>query len=99
MANLPIVKPVLNYLETDAILLCSFFSTCLNKIRLDRVYKLEEMQNAIEDVQNRLKIELIVEHRNRSKKRKGYREYYNERTRDIVAKIYKKDILLFNYKF
>lgn len=96
---------VLNYLETDAILSYVHFIpqykfiTCLNKVRLDRVYKLEEIGNAIEDVQNRLKIDLNVEHRNRSKKRKGYREYYNERTRDIVAKIYKKDILLFNYKF
>jgi len=42
--------------------------------------------------------QLVIPHINASE-RVGYREYYTDETRDIVAEVYATDIALFNYRF
>ena len=96
---------VLNYLQNESVLSYVHFIpqykfiSYFDRISVDKVYKFEDMQTAIEDVQDKLSISLVLEHRNKSDKGQGYREYYSELTRDVVAEIYKQDIALFNYKF
>ena len=89
-------KTVLNYIHFKP----QFEFICfMNKILVDKIYKFENIQSAIDDISNILNIEFEIERKNVSKKRDGYREYYNEVTKKIVSNLYAKDIKKFNYKF
>jgi len=96
---------VINFLRSEAVLNYIHFKpqfqfiTFKNKIHVDKVYKFENIQSAIDDINKVLNIEVVIEHQNKSEKGNGYREYYNEGTMKIVANLYKRDINLFDYKF
>lgn len=68
------------------------------KVKMDKIYKYEEFDSIIEDLNKRLDENLTFEHLN-SSPRKGYKEYYNERAISICRKIYQKDLETFNYEF
>ena len=96
---------VINFLQGKAVLDYIHFKpqfefiSFKNKIHVDKIYKFENIQSAIDDINKILNINVLIEHQNKSKKVKGYKEYYNEETMKIVANLYKKDINLFDYKF
>jgi hypothetical protein len=67
---------------------------------VDDVFKFEEYNKAVEAVSNRLKIELdggMVE--NSLTGNTNYREHYTPEMRDVIARLYRKDIELFDYSF
>jgi len=71
-----------------------------NKIAVDKIYKVEEINDAIFDIKQKLNIDFKLEQNNKTKgKDKNYRMYYNKQTREKVYSVYYKDIIMFNYKF
>ena len=75
---------------------------CFNPKRMNFIGRFESFE---EDIYRLLDI-IAPEHKGISVKRlnssnndKHYREYYTDETRDIVARKYRRDIELFNYKF
>ncbi len=69
-------------------------------IMVDKVYKIENMNQVIEDLNKKLGTSLKPTHQNKTQQRDNdYKQYYNDKTRAIIEKVYRKDIELFNYKF
>lgn len=67
---------------------------------VDEVYKLEELSSKTDSLNKRLKTNIIIPHKNKTKSRDSdYRSYYSSKTRLIVENVYKEDIKLFNYSF
>ena len=76
------------------------FITINSKIAVDKIYKIEEFQKSVDDINKRLDTSMVITHENKTTSRKkDYKSYYNKETQKIVANVYKKDILLFNYDF
>lgn len=69
-----------------------------NKNMLDKVYRFEDFENSVEHIKNKLGFEKEIEKINASK-RTHYSDYYNEKTKRQIEKIYKKDIITFDYSF
>lgn len=74
---------------------------CLReKVLVDKVYKIENMESVIKDLNRRLDTNISNTHRNKTTNRASdYRAYYNNETKKIVGRVYAKDISLFNYNF
>jgi hypothetical protein len=71
-----------------------------HKIMIDKVYKLENISSAIEDISKKLDVDISLSHKNKTKNRSSdYRQYYTPETKNIVADVYQKDLKLFNYSF
>ena len=69
------------------------------KILVDFIGKFENLESDYDYICEKLNIkDHKLPHKNKSK-RKNYREYYNDSTKQIIADWYKKDIDYFNYKF
>ena len=64
---------------------------------VDQVLRFENLQIGFDAICKKFNIDVSLPHRNRSR-RAHYHTYYNNRTRDIVGNIFKKDIDLFDYK-
>lgn len=96
---------VTNYLEKDFVLDYIHFKPqfefiCINnKIIVNKVYRYEDIKLSIEDINKVLNIDIALNHHNKSSNKKIYKDYYNDHTMKTVAKLYKKDIDLFKYKF
>jgi hypothetical protein len=67
-------------------------------IKMDVIYKFEEFDNIEKDINKRLKTNISISKLN-SSPRKSYREYYDAYAKDVVSRIYRKDLDLFDYKF
>lgn len=68
------------------------------KIAVNYVGSMENIDEDFKKVSNKIGVNSTLGHLNKSK-HKSYKDYFNDRTRNIVAKLYKNDIDLFNYKF
>ncbi len=96
---------VINFLHNKAVLNYIHFKpqfefiSFMNKILVDKIYKFEDIQSSVDELNKILNTEVILKHQNKSQKAKGYKKYYNDETMKIVANLYKKDIILFDYKF
>ncbi len=71
-------------------------------LAVDFIGRFEQLQNDFDQVCETLGIEdteLAKDNATTSDGRKHYKEYYSKESKKIIAKIYKKDIELFDYKF
>lgn len=66
---------------------------------IDSVLKLENIQNDIKDIADRFNIKKQIPFVNLSNRSRNYKEYYNNKTKDIVYNKFKNDVTLFNYEF
>lgn len=69
---------------------------------MDFVGKLETIESDFQHIKNQLDIDCNLQHHNKSKSTKPkahYRNFYTQKSRDIVARVYQKDIDTFNYTF
>lgn len=73
------------------------------QMNIDFIGKLENIDSDFNQIKSKLHIDCTLRHDNKGnltrKKTRSYREFYTEETRDIVARIYCKDIEIFNYTF
>jgi len=68
-------------------------------IAVDWIGKFEYLQDDYNELCDILGVKRkILEHYNKTERR-PYREYYNDKTRDIVAQIFSRDIDYFGYRF
>ena len=74
------------------------FVTINNIMFIDFIGKFENLTNDWKYVASKINANPNLPHINKSN-HKNYKDYYTEETKQIVAKIYEKDIKLFNYKF
>lgn len=67
---------------------------------VDYIVKFEDLDAGLETVANRLDIPLDIGYTNFSSRTdKDYKSYYNNNTRDIIEKKFKKDIEAFGYNY
>lgn len=69
-----------------------------NKVKLDFVGRLENIDNDFRYICNKLNLECQLPHSNKSQ-HKDYRQYYNAETANIISEVYAKDISLLKYEF
>ncbi len=74
----------------------SFVTNDKNKIILDEIFKFEELNEKV--FIKRLSIPLELKKLNTSY-HQNYRQYYDDKTKDMVYKLYKEDIEMFDYEF
>ena len=67
---------------------------------LDRIYKLEQMHEMIEELNDKFDLNVAqLDRDNINRHSTTYRRYYNVRTRQLVEKYYGDDILQLDYEF
>jgi hypothetical protein len=68
------------------------------KLLVDFVGRFENLEVDFQTICNRVGINATLPHINKSD-RLGYRDYYDEETRDLTARLYAEDIARFGYTF
>ena len=76
----------------------SYVTDTQGNVILDDVFRFEELDSAIEKIQEWLGLPLDVQRRNTSE-HDHYRTYYTEATKARVAQLYAEDIEFFGYEF
>lgn len=73
------------------------------KVVMDYVYKLENFDQAVVEIENltggRVRLEGRADNRNPGSRSLGYRDLYTRETRHLIAKRFEKDIDYFKYSF
>jgi hypothetical protein len=78
---------------------CDFVTDKNGKIAVDFIGRFENLQEDFDHVCKKIGVKTgQIPHQNKSL-HNNYREYYNEETKAIVEKKFKKDLDLFEYKF
>ena len=71
--------------------------------KMDYVYKLEDFDQAIEDVREltngRIELEKVNRNKNPNSRSRNYREMYNDKSRKLIASRFEKDIDTFKFTF
>jgi len=89
---------IINHLEDSKSRFFLPYDCWIGKHKYDFIGKLENFEENMKLVCNDLKISFKNVHINKSK-HKTYKEYYNNKAKDIVKDLYKKDIDRFSYCF
>ena len=79
-----------------------YFNKLNGKQTIDKIYKLEELDDAIKDIKKQINIDFgNIEKTNKTNNNNPniYKTYYNNYTKNLVYKYYKDDIETFNYSF
>lgn len=66
---------------------------------LDYVMKLENLENDFVRIQQHFNCYEPLPHLNYSQRQKDYRQYYNKKTKNLIAKKFATDIELFGFEF
>ena len=70
---------------------------------MDYVFKLENFESAIQEIKKRtdgkLKLEKLVENKNKESRSADYKELYNNKTKNIIYEQFHRDIDYFKFKF
>jgi hypothetical protein len=77
----------------------SFVTAADGELLADTVGRVEEMQRSYDEIATRIGIPTTTLDRVNSSSRKYYRDYYDEPLIDGVAKLYARDLELFDYQF
>ena len=73
--------------------------TIENKVEMDYIIKMENIQEDFNEVCSQLNIDkIILPHKNKTN-HSHYREYYNDNMKNLVTEWYKEDIEFFKYNF
>lgn len=76
------------------------FITIGGKIAVNDVYKMENINRDFQRICKKLNIHRDLPILNKTKSKTGdYKKYYNKETRNIVGKVYEKDVEIFKYEF
>lgn len=67
-------------------------------VSMDEIFKFEDFNSIEQSLNKRLNQKISIKKLNTSK-RTHYRDYYNKFSINVVKKIYKKDLEMFNYEF
>ena len=72
-----------------------------DEIKVDYIMKFENIKEEMEFISEKIgkNIELLNENRFRPKEEKDYRQFYNQKNKKKIEKVFKKEIDYFNYKF
>ena len=77
---------------------CASWICIDDQIAVDYVGKFEQLEKAFDAITGRLRLDAALPHLNRSA-RKPYTEYYDEKSKEIIARRFRRDIELFGYEF
>ncbi|MCP3890269.1 MAG: sulfotransferase family protein, partial [Desulfobulbaceae bacterium] len=66
---------------------------------VDDIGKLENLQEDFDLFCQKVGIRVALPHKNKSRKKHDYKKYYDNKTRDIVARRFRRDIETFGYTF
>ena len=70
------------------------------KIQVDFIGKFETLQTDYQIIRDKLGLGDDLKFENKTEEKSGdYRSYYTKETQEIVARVYKEDIALFDYGF
>jgi len=86
-------------INNDKKLQKDFFYDDNNNCLVDFIGKFENINNDFQKICNKIGIKAKLPHTNKSKRKRNYREYYNEHTKNLIAKHFQEDIKTFNYSF
>ena len=67
-------------------------------LTVDFIGRFENLQNDVNVIKNKLIIEGSIPHLVKSN-HTHYKDYYNDKTKKMIAEAYAKDVEFFNYKF
>jgi hypothetical protein len=76
-----------------------FLSLDGSTIGVDRVVKLEQINDSLSDLCTDLKIPLVEMKRDNASKRAAYKEYYTPELKEVVGRLYEKDLNILQYSF
>ncbi|WP_178968287.1 sulfotransferase family 2 domain-containing protein [Neptunomonas phycophila] len=76
-----------------------FLSLDGSTIGVDRVVKLEQINDSLSDLCTDLKIPLVEMKRDNASKRAAYKEYYTPELKEVVGRLYEKDLNVLQYSF
>ena len=76
-----------------------FLSDNNGNLMVDFVGKFENLSCDFKNVCKKLNIDTQLTKKNPSKRKKSYRDYYSDYTRNIIANTFQEDIDFFNFKF
>ena len=78
---------------------CSFICDADGRLLTDYVGRVEQMQSSFDEVCDRIGIPRAKLEKSNESSRGDYRQYYDDRLKEGVAKLYAQDLELFGYEF
>ncbi len=97
--------PITDFIQSKEVASVRGFNlyTCSSDIVVDKVYKYEELNQAMEDIHDRIGLDEIPSlpraKANHRKDKRNYRDMLSEKDRDRIAKVFAREIAYFNYKW